>query len=81
MVENKTFVTNLTNLLNIVVKVPENKECTALGAALMAAIGKKLIGLGDLKEQTFEEINPHNSKINENLYKNWSEVVSRLIKE
>ena len=81
MVENKTFVTNLTNLLNIVVKVPENKECTALGAALMAAIGKKLIGLSDLKEQTFEEINPHNSKINENLYKNWSEVVSRLIKE
>jgi glycerol kinase len=81
MVENKTFVTNLTNLLNIVVKVPVNKECTALGAALMAAIGKKLIGLSDLKEQTFEEINPHNSKINENLYKNWSEVVSRLIKE
>ena len=81
MVENKTFVTNLTNLLNIVVKVPENKECTALGAALMAAIGKKLIGLSNLKEQTFEEINPHNSKINENLYKNWSEVVSRLIKE
>ena len=47
----------------------------------MASIGKKLIGLNDLKEQTFEEINPHNSKINENLYKNWSEVVSRLIKE
>ena len=81
MIENKKFVTNLTNLLNIVVKVPENKECTALGAALMAAIGKKLIGLSDLKEQTFEEINPINSKINENLYKNWSEVVSRLVKE
>ena len=81
MVENKTFVTNLTNLLNIVVKVPENKECTALGAALMAAIGKKLIGLSNLKEQTFEEIIPNNSKINENLYKNWSEVVSRLVKE
>ena len=81
MIENKKFVTNLTNLLNIVVKVPENKECTALGAALMAAIGKKLIGLSDLKEQTFEEINPNNSKINENLYKNWSEVISRLVKE
>ena len=81
MVENKTFVTNLTNLLNIVVKVPENKECTALCAALMAAIGKKLIGLSDLKEQIFEEINPINSKINENLYKNWSEVVRRLVKE
>ena len=81
MTANKTFVKQISNLLNIEVSVPENTESTARGVAILAGVASNTFNLKLISDQKRVSICPdaiahiHMSKD----YKNWKNLINDTI--
>ena len=89
MADNKKFIQNLSNILQIQIIKPNNVEASALGAAYLASLSSG--ALKDIDEITQlmkskiknKELNQYNPKIEKSLVKNqlmtWKKAVSTLL--
>ncbi len=59
MVSNITFAKQIANLLNLKISIPENKESTARGVAILAGIKCGIMNENHVKDQIKTTYNPH----------------------
>ena len=81
MIANKTFVQQLANLLNIDISVPDNKESTARGVAILAGVASNLFDLNLITKQKRDLINPDADAhaFMSKDYKRWKELILKLL--
>ena len=81
MVANKKFVQQIANLLNIQVSVPENRESTARGVAVLAGVASKTFDLELISNQkralTCPNKEAHDFMLKD--YKNWKSLIAKLL--
>jgi glycerol kinase len=81
MVANKVFTQQIANLLNINVLVPDNKESTARGAAVLAGVASQIYDIELVEQQKRTEIKPE-VQANEfmlNDYKRWKNLINKAL--
>ena len=81
MVANKVFTQQIANLLNTNVLVPDNKESTARGAAVLAGVASQIYDIELVEQQKRTEIKPE-VQANEfmlNDYKRWKNLINKAL--
>jgi glycerol kinase len=81
MVANKVFTQQIANLLNTNVLVPDNKESTARGAAVLAGVASQIYDIELVEHQKRTEIKPE-VQANEfmlNDYKRWKNLINKAL--
>ena len=81
MVANKVFTQQIANLLNTNVLVPDNKESTARGAAVLAGVASQIYDIELVEQQKRTEIKPE-AQANEfmlNDYKRWKNLINKAL--
>jgi glycerol kinase len=81
MVANKVFTQQIANLLNSNVLVPDNKESTARGAAVLAGVASQIYDIELVEHQKRTEIKPE-VQANEfmlNDYKRWKNLINKAL--
>ena len=81
MVANKVFTQQIANLLNTNVLVPDNKESTARGAAVLARVASQIYDIELVEQQRRTEIKPE-VQANEfmlNDYKRWKNLINKAL--
>ena len=81
MVANKVFTQQIANLLNTNVLVPDNKESTARGAAVLAGVASQIYDIELVEQQKRTEIKPE-AQANEfmlNDYNRWKNLINKAL--
>ena len=81
MVANKVFTQQIANLLNTNVLVPDNKESTARGAAVLAGVASQIYDIELVEHQKRTEIKP---EVQANVfmlndYKRWKNLINKAL--
>lgn len=81
MVANKVFTQQIANLLNTNVLVPDNKESTARGAAVLAGVASQIYDIELVEQQKRTEIKPEEqaNKFMLNDYKRWKNLINKAL--
>ena len=81
MVANKVFTQQIANLLNTNVLVPDNKESTARGAAVLAGVASQIYDIELVEQQKRTEIKPEvqASEFMLNDYKRWKNLINKAL--
>ena len=81
MIENQWFINHLSNTTNLKVVLPKNKESTAFGVAMMAAISSEISSIDVLTNSAIKEIHPKQNLINqiEDEYNEWKTLLYKQL--
>ena len=81
MIENQWFINHLSNTTNLKVVLPKNKESTAFGVAMMAAISSGISSIEVLTNSAIKEIHPKQGLINqiEDEYNEWKTLLNKQL--
>ena len=81
MVANKVFTQQIANLLNTNVLVPDNKESTARGAAVLAGVASQIYDIELVEQQKRTEIKPEvqSKEFMLNAYKRWKNLINKAL--